>query len=106
MRNLPIDCLRSFVTAAEVRGFTQAGQILGRTQPAISLQIKKLEELVGATLFIRGGARLELTPTGERLLEYADAGLDMAIVQGFMGTTDPTALDGLIEDCQATGLLS
>ena len=77
MRNLPIDCLRSFVTAAEVRGFTQAGQILGRTQPAISLQIKKLEELVGATLFIRGGARLELTPTGERLLEYARQILDL-----------------------------
>ena len=71
MRNLPIDCLRSFVTVAEVRGFTQAGQILGRTQPAISLQIKKLEELVGAQLFVRGGARLELTPTGDRLLEYA-----------------------------------
>ena len=67
MRNLPIDCLRSFVTVSDVRGFTQAGQILGRTQPAISLQIKKLEELVGAPLFIRGGARLELTPTGERL---------------------------------------
>jgi alkanesulfonate monooxygenase SsuD/methylene tetrahydromethanopterin reductase-like flavin-dependent oxidoreductase (luciferase family) len=41
----------------------------------------------------------------ERLLEYAETGLDMAIVQGFMGTTDPAALDSLIEDCQATGLL-
>ena len=71
MRNLPIDCLRSFVTVVEVHGFTQAGQILGRTQPAISLQIKKLEDLVGAQLFVRGGAQLDLTPTGERLLEYA-----------------------------------
>lgn len=42
----------------------------------------------------------------ERLLEYAEVGLDMAIVQGFMGTTDPAALDSLIEDCQATGLLA
>jgi hypothetical protein len=33
-------------------------------------------------------------------------GLDTAIVQGYMGTTDPAALDSLIEDCQATGLLS
>jgi hypothetical protein len=42
----------------------------------------------------------------ERLLEFAETGLDLAIVQGFMGTTDPAALDALIEDCQATGLLT
>jgi alkanesulfonate monooxygenase SsuD/methylene tetrahydromethanopterin reductase-like flavin-dependent oxidoreductase (luciferase family) len=42
----------------------------------------------------------------ERLLEYAELGLDTAIVQGYMGTTDPAALDSLIRDCQATGLLS
>jgi hypothetical protein len=42
----------------------------------------------------------------ERLLEFAEAGLDTAIVQGYMGTTDPAALDSLIEDCLATGLLS
>jgi alkanesulfonate monooxygenase SsuD/methylene tetrahydromethanopterin reductase-like flavin-dependent oxidoreductase (luciferase family) len=42
----------------------------------------------------------------ERLLEYAELGLDTAIVQGYMGTTDPAALDSLIGDCQATGLLS
>ncbi len=71
MKNLPIDCLRSFVTIADVHGFTQAGQLLGRTQPAISLQIKKLEDLVGSPLFVRGGAQVELTPTGERLLFFA-----------------------------------
>ena len=42
----------------------------------------------------------------ERLLEFAEAGLDMAIVQGYMGTTEPAALDSFIEDCLATGLLS
>ena len=42
----------------------------------------------------------------ERLLEYAELGLDAAIVQGYMGTTDPAALESLIADCQATGLLS
>ena len=41
----------------------------------------------------------------ERLLEYAETGLGMAIVQGYMGTTDPAALDSLIEDCLTTGLL-
>jgi alkanesulfonate monooxygenase SsuD/methylene tetrahydromethanopterin reductase-like flavin-dependent oxidoreductase (luciferase family) len=42
----------------------------------------------------------------ERLLEFAETGLDRAIVQGFMGTTDPAALDALIEDCLASGLLT
>jgi hypothetical protein len=42
----------------------------------------------------------------ERLLEFAETGLDLAIVQGFMGTTDPAALDALIADCHATGLLA
>lgn len=41
----------------------------------------------------------------DRLLEFADTGLDMVIVQGFYGTVDPAALDAMIEDCQATGLL-
>ncbi len=42
----------------------------------------------------------------DRLLEFDDTGLDMVVVQGFVGTTDPAALDSLIEDCQATGFLS
>ena len=71
MRNLPMECLRSFVTVSEVRGFTQAGQLLGRTQPAVSLQIKRLEELIGAQVFVRGGHQLNLTPTGERMLTFA-----------------------------------
>lgn len=71
MKNLSMECLRSFVTVAEVQGFTQAGQMLGRTQPAISLQIKRLEEMIGAQVFVRGGASLDLTPTGEHMLGYA-----------------------------------
>ena len=70
MKNLPMDCLRSFSMVAELKGFTQAGHMLGRTQPAISLQVKKLEEMVGAPVFVRGGQQLDLTPTGERLLEF------------------------------------
>ncbi|MEJ2400129.1 MAG: LysR family transcriptional regulator [Xanthomonadales bacterium] len=71
MRNLPMECLRSFVTVTEVKGFTQAGQLLGRSQPAVSLQIKRLEELIGAQVFVRGSHRLELTQPGERMLDYA-----------------------------------
>ena len=40
--NLPTDLLRTFVTVVEVEGFTKAADILGRTQPAISLQVQRL----------------------------------------------------------------
>ncbi len=71
MKNLPIDLLRSFVTIAELGGFTQAGELLGRSQPAISLQIKRLEELLGAPVFIRNGHQLLLSNNGRLLFSYA-----------------------------------
>ena len=37
MKNLPMDLLRAFVTVAEFKSFTKAGELLGRSQPAISL---------------------------------------------------------------------
>lgn len=54
------------------------------------------------------GAPAEVRPGRERtdrLLEFAELGLDLAIVQGYMGTLDPAALESLIADCAATGLL-
>ena len=71
MKNLPIDLLRSFVTIAELGGFTYAGELLGRSQPAISLQIKRLEELVGSPVFIRNGHQLLLSNSGKVLFNYA-----------------------------------
>ena len=71
MHNIPMNLLRSFVTVVELGGFTKAGQLLGRSQPAISLQIKRLEELIDSQLFFRGGPQLELTLAGNRMLAYA-----------------------------------
>ena len=71
MRNLSMDAMRGFVTVAEMGGFTRAGELLGRSQPAISLQIKRLEEQLDAALFIRKGQRLELTLAGNKLLPLA-----------------------------------
>ena len=64
MRGIPIDILRAFVAVVEARGFTRAAEELGRTQPTISLQVKRLEELVEAPLFKKGG-RFELSPMGK-----------------------------------------
>ncbi|WP_299974969.1 LysR substrate-binding domain-containing protein [uncultured Pseudoteredinibacter sp.] len=71
MKNLPIEVLRAFVTIVELGSFTQAGDLLGRSQPAISLQIKRLEELLNQKLISRNGQNIELTKTGEQLFYYA-----------------------------------
>ena len=69
MRGIPIDILRAFVAVVEARGFTRAAEELGRTQPTISLQVKRLEELVEGPLFRKGG-RFELSPVGEVCFDY------------------------------------
>ena len=71
MKNLPIDMLRSFVTVVDEGGFTAAADRLGRTQPAITQRIKKLEGLLERPLLERDSPRLKLTPAGETLLNYA-----------------------------------
>ena len=69
MRGIPIDILRAFVAVVEARGFTRAAEELGRTQPTISLQVKRLEELVETPLFKKGG-RFELSAVGEVCFDY------------------------------------
>lgn len=69
--NLPTDLLRTFITVIDLGGFTRAGEVLGRTQPAISLQIKRLEDLVGAKLIETVGKVPKLTKNGEMLSVYA-----------------------------------
>jgi DNA-binding transcriptional LysR family regulator len=63
--------LRSLVAVAETGSFTRAASKVNLTQPAISLQIKRLEEQVGRKLVERGGRKLTLTHEGEVLLGFA-----------------------------------
>jgi DNA-binding transcriptional LysR family regulator len=69
--NLDIDLIRAFVAVAEAKNFTRAGARLGRTQSTVSLQIKRLEDQVGAELFVRDPRRVVLTAQGEGLLVQA-----------------------------------
>ncbi|WP_340159928.1 LysR substrate-binding domain-containing protein [uncultured Hoeflea sp.] len=71
-RDLEIDLLRSFVAIAAHRNFTRAAEAIGRTQSAVSLQLKRLEEIAGERLFERSRNSVEITPTGEALLVYAN----------------------------------
>lgn len=69
--DLDLDLLRCFATVAERSGFTAAGQALGLTQSAVSLKIKRLEDLLQKRLLERTSRRLALTADGEVLLAYA-----------------------------------
>ena len=71
MRNIPTDLLRAFVTIIDLRGFTRAGEQLGRTQPAISLQMKRLQEMLDVSLFEKDSGGAKLTEIGETVAGYA-----------------------------------
>ncbi|GIV62041.1 MAG: transcriptional regulator [Rhodothermaceae bacterium] len=77
MKDLPVDLLRSFVTIAEVGSFSRAAEQLYRTQPALSLQIKRLEEMAGVKLLERTGRQVRVTEAGQVLLTYARRILDL-----------------------------
>ena len=69
--NLDIDLLRAFVTVVETGSFTRTAALLGRTQPAVSLQIRRLEDQLRSPLFDRGGKGVGLTTEGAGLLPQA-----------------------------------
>lgn len=69
--NLPTDLLRTFVSVIDLGGYTRAADALGRTQPAVSLQMKRLEDLLDARLLTHEGRELKLTEEGEALAVYA-----------------------------------
>lgn len=71
MRNLDITTLRSFVAVADSGGVTRAAGFLHLTQSAVSMQLKRLEEMLGLDLLDRSGRGIALTASGEQLLTYA-----------------------------------
>jgi DNA-binding transcriptional LysR family regulator len=71
MRNLDITTLRSFVAVADSGGVTRAAGFLHLTQSAVSMQLKRLEELLDLELLDRSGRTIALTASGEQLLGYA-----------------------------------
>ena len=67
-----LDLLRSFVAIAEERSFTRAAARVGRTQSAVSLQMQRLEGVLGQTVIVRGkGGSVELNQEGQYLLGRA-----------------------------------
>jgi DNA-binding transcriptional LysR family regulator len=69
--------LNVFLTVARERSFSRAAQKLYRTQPAVSIAIRKLEESVGEPLFSRGARAGQLTDAGKLLASYAERMLNL-----------------------------
>src|SRR6187402_131795 len=111
--------LVTFLTAAETGSFSGAGERLGLTQSAVSMQIKRLESDLGCVLFERSGKSVQLSERGRSLVSHArdlvaryddmKAGASpeaSAINLGAISTVQsgllPKALRGFVEDCPAT----
>src|SRR5579871_3619674 len=72
---MDIEGIRTFLTIAELGGFTRAGRRLHRSQPAISRRLGLLEQELGAPLFERLRGRARLTEAGRTFLPHAEAAL-------------------------------
>ena len=68
---LDVDQLRTFIAIAETGSFTKAADVVHKTQSAVSMQMKRLEERLDKPIFERDGRASKLTDDGERLLDYA-----------------------------------
>lgn len=68
---LDVDQLKTFIAIADAGSFTRAAEVVHKTQSAVSMQMKKLEERLGKAIFEREGRASKLTDEGERLLDYA-----------------------------------
>jgi len=71
LRNLDISTLRTFITVVDMAGVTRAANKLHLTQSAVSMQLKRLEDLVGMSLLVRDTSGMRATTEGEQLLSYA-----------------------------------
>ena len=111
-RPLDLDLLRAFVAIAEAGSFTQAAQELGRTQSAVSMQIKRLEEQLDRRLLDRSGRNVTETTDGRRLLGYAKRLLqlnDEALAQLLRPEVDGVVRLGTPDDyatCFLPGILA
>lgn len=65
------DLYRTFLVIAETGSFSKASEVIGRTPSAVSMQVKKLETLLGTAVFAREGRSVRMTAEGEALLGYA-----------------------------------
>jgi DNA-binding transcriptional LysR family regulator len=74
---MDLDQLHTFLEIVRLKSFSKAAQTCFRTQPAISAQVRQLEQELNTSLFERLGTRIRLTPAGKIFAEYAEQILDL-----------------------------
>ncbi len=74
---MDLDQLHTFLEIVRLKSFSKAAQTCYRTQPAISAQIRQLEQEIGTALFERLGTRIQLTQAGHIFAEYSEKILDL-----------------------------
>jgi DNA-binding transcriptional LysR family regulator len=121
--NLDLSVLRTLVAIVRNGSFVRAAERVGRSESAVSLQLKRLEEQVGQKMFHRAGRNMVLTDAGERMLAYAERLIalnDEAVIEAaglrlegpvrlgvspdFAETWLPTALARFVRICPAVDI--
>ena len=74
---MDLDQLHTFLEIVRLKSFSKAAQTCFRTQPAISAQVRQLEQELGTALFERLGTKISLTTAGKIFAEYAEQILDL-----------------------------
>ena len=74
--NITLRQLQIFESVAQTQSYTRAAEILFMTQPAVSMQMKQLEETVGLDLLERQGKKIVITRAGEKLRKHANKIID------------------------------
>ena len=105
---LDSDQLRTFVAIVDAGSFTKAADVVHKTQSAVSMQIKRLEERIGRPLFERDGRNARLTEDGERVLDYARRSADPVgrLLLHLFERTEPPMLAWSDSICSALQLIN
>ena len=107
MQTLDLAVMRTLLAAVETGSFAGAARKVGRSESAVSLQLKRLEEQIGEPVFLRAGKQMTLTGAGARLVEYARRLLDLndeALSAASESSTDGTVTLGVPHDVTETWL--
>jgi DNA-binding transcriptional LysR family regulator len=94
MQTLDLAVLRTLLAAVESGSFAAAARRVGRSESAVSLQLKRLEEQIGEPVFVRTGRQMTLTGAGARLVDYARRLLDLN--DEALSATSGNSIDGKV----------
>ncbi|SHN87717.1 LysR substrate-binding domain-containing protein [Bradyrhizobium erythrophlei] len=107
MQTLDLAIMRTLLAVVESGSFAGAARRIGRSESAVSLQLKRLEEQVGTALFLRTGKQMTLTSSGTTLVGYARRLLELndeALSATSQGSIDGTVTLGVPHDIAETWL--